>query len=236
MVAWEIRQRDYAAEITSAKFEPAEAKHPLLEAANRLAERQAAEEAAAKKAEAAAAPAAAAAAEPKTADDPLSAAAVDDPLGAAIVNDDPLGAVAVSVDPLGGSGADPLSGGGAAAPVLPAGGTTATTAAAVDVASPRAADWKARRALIIKQYAAAGSLKVNSDLLEVDGVSAGSLGSNIDEAGPSGEKKVALDKKTRSRLEQLQEQEEDGRSVRLTQAEVASAASDALPAPCPPLL
>ena len=61
-----------------------------------------------------------------------------------------------------------------------------------------------------------------ADLLEADGVSAGSLGSNIDEAGPSGEKKVALDTKTRRRLEQLQEQEQDGKSVRLTQAELVA--------------
>ena len=38
-----------------------------------------------------------------------------------------------------------------------------------------------------------GQLKVNSALLGADSMSAASLGSNIDEAGPSGEKKVALD-------------------------------------------
>ena len=62
------------------------------------------------------------------------------------------------------------------------------TVASQPIESKRAADWKERRALIIKQYAAAGNISIASDLLDADGVSAGSLGSNIDEAGPSGEK------------------------------------------------
>ena len=147
--------------------------------------------------------------------DPL----LDDPLGAAAVNDDPLGAAPVSVDPLSGDGSG--RGGGSrisdsnSGTVLLAGGTQVSSAATSTTA--RVAGWKEKRALIIKQYAAAGQLKVSSALLDADGVAANSLGSNIDEAGPSGEKKVTLDTKTRRRLEQLETQEEDGKIIRLTQ-------------------
>ena len=154
-----------------------------------------------------------------------------DPLGAAAVNDDPLGAVAVneSDDPLSGGGAagGSAAGGGAAAgsgptvvPLLAGGAAVSSTLA--DGTSARVAGWKEKRALIIKQYAAVGQLKVNSALLDADGVAAASLGSNIDEAGPSGAKKVALDSKTQRRLEQLDKQEEDGKTIRLTQAELVA--------------
>ena len=83
-------------------------------------------------------------------------------------------------------------------PLLAGGAAVSSTLA--DGTSARVAGWKEKRALIIKQYAAVGQLKVNSALLVADGVAAASLGSNIDEAGPSGEKKVALDSKTQRRL------------------------------------
>ena len=71
----------------------------------------------------------------------------------------------------------------------------------------------------MRQHAAAGSYTVSSALLEVDGVAAAALGSNIDEAGPKGDKKVAtsLDTKTRRRLEQLDTTDESGTVLRLTQ-------------------
>jgi hypothetical protein len=222
---WEIRQRDYATEAPSAVCVPADGKHPLLEAATRLqaAEEATAKEAATKAAEADAkkkAPSAAPAAPPPPSD-PLGA---DDPLGAMAVNADPLGAVAVDDDPLsgGGGGGGGGSGGGGGgggsvadgSSVLLVGGTFAGEQGGEEVLSSRAASWRDKRAMIIKEYAAVGQLKVSSDLLEADGVAATALGSNIDDAGPSGEKKVALDSKTRRRLEQLQEQEADGKSVR----------------------
>ena len=209
MPAWEVRQRD-ASEVPGAgtAFLSAESKHPLLDVANRLALQEAAQVAAAAKAAQAPEIVAAKTAAPSKADDPL---------GAAAVNDDPLGAVVATEDPLGAGGGNDSGAGGV---VLLVGGTVAGRP--TDSGSSRVADWKEKRALILKQYAATGQLKVNSDLLEADGVSAGSLGSNIDEAGPSGDKKVALDTKTRRRLEQLQEQEDDGRSVRLTQAELVA--------------
>ena len=217
-----LRERDYATPAT--EFAPAIDKHPLLEQLEKLTkhEEKLAEVEAAKEKEAA--KAAAPSSEPTPAApkavDPLSAAVMDDPLGAAVM-DDPLGAVVVADDPLGGGGGSAI----ATTTGTPVGETVLTmggTVAGAGAESSRVANWKEKRALILKQYAAAGQLKVNTDLLEADGVTAGSLGSNIDEAGPSGEKKVALDNKTRRRLEQLQEQEDDGRSVRLTQAELVS--------------
>ena len=132
-------------------------------------------------------------------------------------------------DPLsGGGGATGSSGGGSngsdsgAGPVLMLAGGAAVGATHADGNSARVAGWKEKRALIIKQYAAVGQLKVNSALLDADGMSAASLGSNIDEAGPSGEKKVALDSKTRRRLEQLETQTDDSNTIRLTQAELVA--------------
>ena len=84
--------------------------------------------------------------------------------------------------------------------------------------------WKQRRASILKQYVVTGQLKVQSELLNVDGVSAAALGSNIDDGPASGEKKVAttLDSKTRGRLEQLEATAEakEAHTVRLTQQEL----------------
>ena len=138
---------------------------------------------------------------------------------------------AAVVDPLSSSSAaiaDPLGALGSAvgglsleAPVLIASGTNVLTSSETS----RAADWRERRALILKQYAAVGQLRVNLDLLEGDSVAASKLGSNIDEAGPSGEKKVAiLDNKTRGRLEQLEAAAavEEGRTLRLTQTELVA--------------
>ena len=89
------------------------------------------------------------------------------------------------------------------------------------------ASWT-RRASILKQYVVSGQLKVQSELLNVDGVAASALGSNIDDARPEegGQKKVAttLDSKTRGRLEQLEATAEakEAHTVRLTQQELVS--------------
>ena len=50
--------------------------------------------------------------------------------------------------------------------------------------------WKQRRADILKQYAVTGQIKIQSDLLNVDGVAAASLGSNLDDGAKAAEKKV----------------------------------------------
>ena len=156
---WTIKQRDYTSESLPLPAAPAE-KHPLSQV----------EQAAKKVEEAAAAPA-----EEKV-DDPLSAAAYD-PLSAAA--SDPL--TAVSVDPLSGAPSDPLSSSNTFSTVgsvqLQGVGAVSTFGAR----SSRFLDWKERRAAILKQYAVAGHLRVNSDLLNVDGVATAALGSNLDE-------------------------------------------------------
>lgn len=152
-----------------------------------------------------------------TVDDPLSAGA-SDPLSAA---SDPL--TAASSDPLRGVLADPL-----------AVSNTFSTLGSVQLQGVEAVasyglrkshfqDWKERRALILKQYAVAGHLRVSSDLLNADGVATAALGSNLDDAGTASDKKVEsqLDVRTRRRLEQLGESQDESRStVRLTQQEL----------------
>ena len=200
---WEPRPRD-SNEVTPAASTPA-AKHPLDEAISRLAAAEAKEAAAnAKKEE-----------EKEKQAKGGAALVVADPLSAATVDFDPLS------DPLGalGGGDQPAD------PLLVASGTNVIASASA-VAPPvgRTINWRERRALILKQYAAVGQLRVSSALLEADGVAASALGSNIDEAGPSGDKKVMLDTKTRGRLEQLEAVEaiEEGRTLRLTQTELVA--------------
>ena len=83
---------------------------------------------------------------------------------------DPLGAN----DPLGASGSAP----GASFSSV---GSVLLGAATHDEEAPasRFLTWKHRRADILKQYAVAGQIKINSDLLNVDGIAAASLGSNL---------------------------------------------------------
>ena len=249
MPSWTIRQRDYAAEAPLLQCEVADT-HPLLEAANRIAEADAAAAAAAagKKKEdskeGSSGDAAAGADAPlSSAADPLSAAATSDPLSAAAAVSDPL-SDPLSADPLGALLSDPLSdplsggmgggngdsgsGGDAAGSDMGAQGTillaSGTAVAASSASSARVSGWKEKRAKILKQFATSGQVRVQSDLLDADGVSATTLGSNIDEAGPSGEKRVALDTKTRRRLEQLETSDgADGRTtLKLTQSELVS--------------
>jgi hypothetical protein len=244
MPAWEVRQRDYASEAPPLPSSTAE-KHPLFDAAQRI---QRIAEADKKQDTPTGGEKVVDISDPLSATagaDPLSAAASDplsgvggggvtaDPLGAASVNADPLGAIGDPLgaigDPLsgggggggGGGGSDPLSGGLGASrdKVLLAGGTVV---AAPGTGSTRVAGWKEKRAMILKSFSATGQLKVNSDLLDTSGGNASALGSNLDDAGPSGEKKVALDSKTRRRLEQLETTEDDGRTVRLTQTELVA--------------
>ena len=139
-----------------------------------------------------------------------------------------LAAAEVTVDPLGAG--DPLGGSVAAAAFssvgsVLVGGTVDEDREQAAVVS-RFLTWKQRRASILKQYVVTGQLKVQSELLNVDGVSAAALGSNIDDGPASGEKKVAttLDSKTRGRLEQLEATAEakEAHTVRLTQQELVS--------------
>ena len=130
---------------------------------------------------------------------------------------DPLGAN----DPLGASGSAP----GAAFSSV---GSVLLGAATHDEEAPasRFLTWKHRRADILKQYAVAGQIKINSDLLNVDGIAAASLGSNLDDGAAAADKKVnMLDAKTRGRLEQLEQAEgtaDESRIIRLTQQELVS--------------
>jgi hypothetical protein len=130
---------------------------------------------------------------------------------------DPLGAN----DPLGASGSAP----GAAFSSV---GSVLLGAAAHDDSAPasRFLTWKQRRADILKQYTVAGQIKINSDLLNADGLAAASLGSNLDDGAAAADKKVnMLDAKTRGRLEQLEQAEgnaDESRIVRLTQQELVS--------------
>ena len=130
---------------------------------------------------------------------------------------DPLGAH----DPLGASGSAP----GAAFSSV---GSVLLGAATHDEDAPasRFLTWKQRRADILKQYTVAGQIKINSDLFNVDGIAAASLGSNLDDGAAAADKKVnMLDAKTRGRLEQLEQAEgnaDESRIVRLTQQELVS--------------
>ena len=130
---------------------------------------------------------------------------------------DPLGAH----DPLGASGSAP----GAAFSSV---GSVLLGAATHDDEAPasRFLTWKQRRADILKQYTVTGQIKINSDLLNVDGIAAASLGSNLDDGAAAADKKVnMLDAKTRGRLEQLEQAEgnaDESRIVRLTQQELVS--------------
>lgn len=130
---------------------------------------------------------------------------------------DPLGAH----DPLGASGSAP----GAAFSSI---GSVLLGAATHDEDAPasRFLTWKQRRADILKQYTVAGQIKINSDLFNVDGIAAASLGSNLDDGAAAADKKVnMLDAKTRGRLEQLEQAEgnaDESRIVRLTQQELVS--------------
>ena len=208
---------DYSTEAPPAASTPCAADHPLY-----VEERDVPKETG----DAAAAPAAAPAADPLTSPEPKkspSAAAVpvmSDPLS--------LAAAEVTVDPLGAG--DPLGGSVAAAAFssvgsVLVGGTVDEDREQAAVVS-RFLTWKQRRASILKQYVVTGQLKVQSELLNVDGVSAAALGSNIDDGPASGEKKVAttLDSKTRGRLEQLEATAEakEAHTVRLTQQELVS--------------
>ena len=208
---------DYATEAPPAASTPCAADHPLY-----VEEKDVPKETG----DAAAAPAAAPAADPLTSPETKkspSAAAVpvmSDPLS--------LAAAEVTVDPLGAG--DPLGGSVAAAAFssvgsVLVGGTVDEDREQAAVVS-RFLTWKQRRASILKQYVVTGQLKVQSELLNVDGVSAAALGSNIDDGPASGEKKVAttLDSKTRGRLEQLEATAEakEAHTVRLTQQELVS--------------
>ena len=208
---------DYATEAPPAASTPCAADHPLY-----VEEKDVPKETG----DTAAAPAAAPAADPLTSPETKkspSAAAVpvmSDPLS--------LAAAEVTVDPLGAG--DPLGGSVAAAAFssvgsVLVGGTVDEDREQAAVVS-RFLTWKQRRASILKQYVVTGQLKVQSELLNVDGVSAAALGSNIDDGPASGEKKVAttLDSKTRGRLEQLEATAEakEAHTVRLTQQELVS--------------
>ena len=215
---WNPRQRDLSAEIVQSVRHIADKdQHPLADQMASLAA------AAAKLAIAEEEPAS-----PSKAADPLGGAA--DPLGAG--SSDPLGAGS-SADPLG-AGSDPLSASG--------GGFSSTGSVLAGSKHyggggdgpgrySRFASWKDRRALILKQYASSGQFKVNSDLLNADGVSAASLGANIDESGPKPPEKGGKDGKpieasqqVSRRLEQLEAAADaaDGKTVRLTHSELVS--------------
>ena len=238
---WKPKQRDYAAELAAcACATNVPAKHPLQEAADRI-------EAAQKKEDEAAEAAAKGEVPPKQPEE------IDDPLGGSgdpLSGGDPLGGGDPLSDPLSsglGSSStkptafDPLAALGDPLGLLddPLGGTpqakaldvavvalAATSAPQTGVEENARRTWRDRRAMILKQYAATGSLAVNQDILDSSGGAAAALGSNIDEAGPSGEKKVSsnLDSKTRGRLEQLEAAAavEAGRTVRLTQSELVA--------------
>ena len=144
---------------------------------------------------------------PEASMDPLSlmmAAAELDPLGAH--------------DPLGASGSAPGAAFSSVGSVL--------LGAADEAPASRFLTWKQRRADILKQYTVTGQIKINSDLLNVDGIAAASLGSNLDDGAAAADKKVnMLDAKTRGRLEQLEQAEgnaDESRIVRLTQQELVS--------------
>ena len=148
---------------------------------------------------------------PEAAMDPLSlmmAAAEVDPLGAH--------------DPLGASGSAPGAAFSSVGSVLLGAATHDDEAPA----SSRFLTWKQRRADILKQYTVTGQIKINSDLLNVDGIAAASLGSNLDDGAAAADKKVnMLDAKTRGRLEQLEQAEgtaDESRIIRLTQQELVS--------------
>eukprot|EP00908_Phaeocystis_cordata_P013604 Transcript_2467.p1 GENE.Transcript_2467~~Transcript_2467.p1 ORF type:complete len:958 (-),score=551.03 Transcript_2467:62-2863(-) len=141
---------------------------------------------------------------------------------AAAVADDPLSMMAAAEDPLGasGSGSTPTAAFSSVSSVLMG------TGLADHAPASRFLTWKQRRADILKQYAVAGQIKIQSDLLNVDGVAAASLGSNLDDGAKAAEKKVdMLDAKTRGRLEQLEQAEnsaDESRVVRLTQQELVT--------------
>ena len=137
---------------------------------------------------------------PSVANDPLS-------MMAAAVADDPLSMMAAAEDPLGasGSGSTPTAAFSSVSSVLMG------TGLAEQAPASRFLTWKQRRADILKQYAVTGQIKIQSDLLNVDGVAAASLGSNLDDGAKAAEKKVdMLDAKTRGRLEQLVAKAESG--------------------------
>jgi hypothetical protein len=223
---WQPKERDYAAEaVARACATSVPERHPLQEAVERL-------EAIQKKEEEAAEAVAKGAPPPKAPEeivDPLGAAS--DPLGASdpLSSNKPLGAKPVgaassnplSDDPLGVLG-DPLGEPSKLDMSVVAASGRNPVIAPPPLEEHARRTWRDRRAMILKQYAATGTMRVNQDILDSKGGDASKLGSNIDEAGPSGEKKVMLDHKTRGRLEQIEAATavEQGRTINMTQSKL----------------
>lgn len=151
---------------------------------------------------------------PLSPDDHLST-----PLPPSHAPSDPL--TAASADPLISPGSDPLSSTNTFSTLGSVQLQGVEAVATHGTATSRFVNWKDRRALILKQYAVTGHLRVSSELLNVDSVASAALGSNLDDGAAASGKKVesVLDTKTRRRLEQLAAAEE-GSTVRLTQQEL----------------